>query len=269
MTVTRAPIAYVKNTGDRPRYYANAHDKDTVVIAPVDMDIVDLRGLPTSLDEEGCVMVPHTSAVTDWTDHAQISAVHIPEIVALLKAQTGCDHVSVSPRGILRFSEKSGRTGSTDNSHPARFAHVDVSAATGETFRAQAAPAGKALTRSAQYNVWRAVSGAPQDVSLALCDYRSVQGPELVKADAIFDPPGGAAEFSFEGYVVTHDPAHRWFWFSDLQPTEAIIFKTSESDPAIAQCIPHVAFDNPNAPDDAPPRVSIEMRATCYWLGAE
>jgi hypothetical protein len=31
--------------------------------------------------------------------------------------------------------------------------------------------------------------------------------------------------------------------------------------------MPHVAFDDPLAPRDAPPRVSIEMRATCYWWG--
>lgn len=266
MSPTRAPIAYVADTGERPRYYANAHEKDTVVLAPVAMDIHDMRGLPTSLDVEGCVMVPHKSAVTDWANHDQITAIHIPEVEALLKQQTGCTHVVVSPRGILRFSEKSGRTGSTDNSHPARFAHVDVSAGTGTGFRAQTAPQGATVRRSAQYNVWRAISGAPQDVSLALCDYRSVQGPELIKADAIFDPPGGAPEFSFEGYVVAHEPLHRWMWFSDLAPDEAIIFKTSESDASFAQCIPHVAFDNPHAPYDAPPRVSIEMRATCYWV---
>jgi hypothetical protein len=31
--------------------------------------------------------------------------------------------------------------------------------------------------------------------------------------------------------------------------------------------MPHGAFDNPLAPDDAPPRVSLEMRGTCYWFG--
>ena len=134
-------------------------------------------------------------------------------------------------------------------------------------FRSRSQPLCKEVARSAQYNVWRAISGAPQDVPLALCDARSLAGPELIKADAIFDPPGGAPEFSFEGYVVAHDPGHRWLWFSDLAPDEVIVFKTSESDPERAHCIPHVAFDDPGAPADAPPRVSVEMRATCYWFG--
>ena len=42
-----APIAYVRDTGARPRYYANAHEKDTIVVAPVPMAIEDLRGTAT------------------------------------------------------------------------------------------------------------------------------------------------------------------------------------------------------------------------------
>ena len=261
-----AEIAYVRDTGERPRYYANVHEKDTIVLAPEPMPIEDLRGRETSLDVEGCVLVPHRSEVADFADPEQIALIHAPEIAALLKQATGCDEVVVTPRGILRFSEKSGKTGSSDNSHPARFAHVDVSSEVGRQFRARSMPEGRTVDRSAQYNVWRAISGAPQDVPLALCDARTVAGTELITADAIFDPPGGAPEFSFESYVVTHDPGHRWLWFSDMTPEEAIIFKTSESDPALAQCIPHVAFDDPEAPADAAPRVSIEMRANCYWF---
>jgi hypothetical protein len=262
-----APIAYVRDTGERPRYYANAHEKDTIVVAPVAMPIADMRGEATSLDVEGCVLRPHRSEVADFSDPEQIARIHVPEIEALLKQVTGCDAVAVTPRGILRFSERSGKAGSGDNSHPARFAHVDLSAETGVAFRTRSAPADRTIARSAQYNVWRAISGAPQDVPLALCDAGTVAGPELIKADAIFDPPGGAPEFSFEGYVVAHHPGHRWLWFSDMTPDEVIVFKTSESDPARAQCIPHVAFDDPRAAADAPARISVEMRATAYWFG--
>ncbi|MFC4254203.1 hypothetical protein GRI97_02115 [Altererythrobacter xixiisoli] len=267
MTTVRAPIAYVADTGERPRYYANAHEKDTIVLAPVDMTITDMRGHDLSLDREGCLLTSAPSAVADWADQDQIARIHLPELDSLLKRITGCDVTSITPRGILRFSERSGKTGSSDNSHPARFAHVDVSPETGARFRAQSAPQDRPVIRSAQYNVWRAISGAPQDVPLALCDWRSIAGQELIKADAIFDPPGGAPEFSFEGYVVAHDPGHRWIWFSNMTPDEVIVFKTSDSDSSAAQCIPHVAFDSPIVPDDAPPRVSIEMRANCYWLG--
>ena len=119
-----APIAYVRDTGERPRYYANAHEKDPIEIAPVPMTIDDMRGHATTLDREGCVVVPHRSEVADFADPEQIAQIHVPEIEALLRTVTGCDAVVVTPRGIMRFSEKSGKTGSSDNSHPARFAHV-------------------------------------------------------------------------------------------------------------------------------------------------
>jgi hypothetical protein len=262
----RAPIAYVKDTGERPRYYANAHEKDTIVLSPVDMAISDMRGTSTSLDREGAILVRHESAVSDFKDPEQIRSTHAGEIEALLKEHTGADHVFIVPHGILRFSERLAANEAHDNSHPARFAHVDMSREAASDARERSAPEGKAIARSAQYNIWRAISGAPQDVPLALCDAASVEGPELIKADAIFDPPDGGPEWGFEGYVVAHSPTHRWIWFSDMTPQEAIIFKSSESDPKRAQCIPHVAFDNPLSPDGAP-RISLEMRATAYWFG--
>jgi hypothetical protein len=133
------------------------------------------------------------------------------------------------------------------------------------TARAQSAPEGKTVVRSAQYNVWRALSGAPQDVPLALCAYPSVQAEDLIDCDAIFDTPG-APEWSFGNYVIAYNPAHRWHYYSNMRPDEAIVFKTSESDPARAQLMPHGAFDNPLAPPDSPPRISLEMRGTCYWF---
>lgn len=140
-----APIAYVRDTGERPRYYANAHERDTIVLAPAPMPIEDMRGRSTSLDVEGCVLWPHRSGVADFADPEQIVQIHVAEVAALIREATGCDEVAVVPRGVLRFSEKSGKTGSTDNSHPARFAHVDVSAETGTEFRARTVPRGRTI----------------------------------------------------------------------------------------------------------------------------
>jgi hypothetical protein len=93
-----------------------------------------------------------------------------------------------------------------------------------------------------------------------------VQAADLILADAIFDSPG-EPEWSFEGLVVAHNSAHRWCWFPDMSRDEALVFKTHDSDPARAHCVPHVAFDNPQCPADAPPRISLEMRALALWYG--
>ena len=256
-------INYVARTAERQRYYANDHSRDTVVIEPHSMTVTDGRPLALDLDEAGMKLVAHATQVTDFNGEAGISA-YAGEIEALLSRELGADMVVVTGKPILRFSERSGKAGSSDNSHPARFAHVDVSDETAMGFSRQRLPEGRErFARAAHYNVWRVLSAPPQDVPLAMCDARSLDGSELLPADAIFDSPAG--DWGFEGYVVAHDPAHRWLWFPDMAADEAIIFKTHDSDAGAARCVPHVAFDDPACPVDVEPRVSVETRAIAYW----
>jgi hypothetical protein len=258
-----AVINYAARAGFRQRYYANDHSRDTVVIEPRTMPVADGRANPPSLSEEGFALVPHLSAVGSFEDPAEVAAKHPAEIVELLLAQTGADEVIFSAPGILRFSESSGRAGSRDNSMPARFVHIDSTSETSAGFAARSLPAGRILGRYAHYNVWRAITPPPQDVPLAVCDARSLSSDDLLVADAIFDPPGGAPEWSFESWLIAHNPGHCWVWFPDMTRDEALIFRTS--DLAHGLPVPHVAFDDPLAGPDARPRASIEMRAVAYW----
>lgn len=262
----RTKIGYCERTERRPFFYANAHEKDFVPLAPVDVEITDARGRSCSLDVEGFTLVEHRSTLPDLTDLDAVKRVHSGEIADLLKSVTGCDHVAMTPMGILRFSEKAGANAAHDNSHPARFVHVDMAAEAAAAARAAAAPAGREIVRSAQYNVWRVLSPPPQDVPLGLCAYTSIAAEDLIDCDAIFDPLDGSPEWGFPNYLLAYNPAHRWFYYSDMHPGEALVFKTSESDPDRAQLMPHGAFDNPLAGKDAAPRISLEMRGTAYWF---
>lgn len=267
MNGIRARIGYCERTEKRPYFYANAHEKDFVPLAPVEVDIADARGRDCSLDVEGFALVEHESALADLTDLAEVKRVHSGEIAEMLTGLVGCDHVAIAPMGILRFSEKAGANSAHDNSHPARFVHVDMAKEAAAGARAQTAPEGREIIRSAQYNVWRVLSPPPQDVPLGLCDYTSLGAGDLIDCDAIFDPLDGSPEWGFPNYLLARNPAHRWFYYSNMHPGEALVFKTSESDPARAQLMPHGAFDNPLAPEDAAPRISLEMRGTAYWFG--
>jgi hypothetical protein len=209
--------------------------------------------------------VEHRSALADFTDAKAVVACHRAEIAGLIAGLTGADHVAVPSGGVLRFAERSGLSGTLDNSRPARFAHVDISDPTAAQFSARSAPAYRRVRRSVHFNVWRAISTPPQDVPLALCDARSFAPADLLPADAVFDRPG-EPEWSFEGLVFAHREGHRWHWFSGLDRDHPIVFKTNDSDPTQPHCVPHVAFDNPDCPAGAPPRASIEMRAIAYWL---
>ncbi|XJJ72004.1 CmcJ/NvfI family oxidoreductase [Novosphingobium sp. BL-8A] len=259
-------IAYVDKCAGRMAYRANDSSRDTIVLAPEMMPIHDMRHQNADLDSVGFQIVSHVSSVTDFGSDTQVRERYPDEISALLTALTGADLVVVTGQGVRRFAERSGLSGSLDNSRPARFAHVDVSGKTAAAFSQRSLPEGMPTPRrSAHYNVWRATSGAPQDVPLALCDARTVSAADLLPADAIFDRDG-IDIWSFEGLVLAHAPGHRWCWYSDMTPGEVVVFKTHDSDPDRACCVPHVAFDNPLAGPEAPPRASIEMRAIGYWF---
>jgi hypothetical protein len=260
-----ASIAYSGRSIVRPRYHANDHSRDAVEIVPVEMTIENARGRGMTLDDAGFMLVTHRSAVADFADSAAVDAIYRREIVDIVADLSGADLVLVNSPGILRYGEKSPRSGTLDNSRPARFAHVDISDATAQAFAQRAAPQGATVRRFVHYNVWRAISPPPQDVPLSVCHARSITSADLINADAVFDTPG-RAEWSFEGIVVAHHPAHRWHWYPNMERHEVLIFKTNDSDPQHAHCVPHVAFDDPSCGPNTPPRASIEMRALALWF---
>jgi hypothetical protein len=262
----RASINYLGPMAARPRYHAQDHARDNLVLDPRTVEIEDLRHAGASLAAEGFTLVPHKSAVADFRDEAEVARAHPAEIEALLLEQTGADRVVVTGKGILRFAERSPLSGKLFNSSPARFIHIDISDPTAKEFATRFAPEGRQAHRFAHYNVWRALSDPPQDVPLAICDARSLAPDDLATADAVFDAPGGAPEWSFEGLLLRHSRRHRWCYFSDMTRDEALIFKTNDSDPAQPHHVPHSAFDDPSCPPGVPPRASIEMRAVAYWF---
>jgi hypothetical protein len=263
-------VNYIGEMAQRPRYYANDHSRDLLHLDPRKISIEDARKRikAPSLAQEGFELVAHASEIEDFKDAAEVVRLHSMEIQRLLLEVTGADSVVVPGPGVLRFGEGSKDAGKYSNSLPARFIHVDVSDATAEQFAQRSLPknAGRTLRRFAHYNVWRALSPPPQDIPLGLCEARSVALADLMCADAVFDVKD-QPEWSFEGWVVRHNSAHRWSYFSDMTRDEALIFKTNDSDPAQPHCVPHTAFDDPSCPRGVPPRASIEMRGIAYWFG--
>jgi hypothetical protein len=252
----------------RPKFHANDNSKDVLNVVPRAVPIEDVRQRETapSLDIEGFKLYSHKTAVRDFRDRGELDRVHVGEIRELLLSVSGADEVTVTGPGILRFGERSQESGVHNNSRPARFVHVDVSDATANSFYARSQPQnGRRVRRSAQYNVWRALSAPPQDVPLAVCDARSLAPEDLITADAIFDQ-NGAAVFSFEALLIRHNPRQHWAFYSNMRADEALVFKTNDSDPRRAHCVPHGAFDNPDCPPGVPPRTSLEMRGIAYWF---
>jgi hypothetical protein len=113
--------------------------------------------------------------------------------------------------------------------------------------------------RFAIINVWRSTAGPVLSTPLALCDATSIRDSDLIASER--RAKGRIGELQ----LVTHNPDHRWYWYSALTPSEALLFKTFDSNPDCrSRRAIHTAFANPNAPADAAPRESIETRVLAF-----
>ena len=263
-----AEINYLGPMASMPYFYAKDHERDNLVLEPHRVAISDARQAepPPSLDREGFTLVPHRSAVTDFEDAKATAEIYAPEIEALIKEVTGADHV-VARGTVLRFSQQQNRDAFV-NSLPAGFVHVDVSPESFADFAArnlEGHPDREALLagRYVGLNIWRVLTQPPQDLPLAVCAANSVTEADRVTGEARVDGVG-IEEFRFGSSLYRANPRHRWFYYRDMNPDEALIFKQFDTvDPNIVGC-PHVAFADPSA-ENPIPRASAEIRAFAYW----
>jgi len=263
-----AEINYLGPMDSMPYFYAKDHERDNLALEPHRVAIADARQAepPPSLDREGFTLVPHRSAVTDFEDQEQTSIIYPAEIEALVKRLTGADHV-VARGTVLRFSKQRNRDAYV-NSLPAGFVHMDVSRESFADFAARNLEGHRdrdALLagRYVGFNIWRVLTPPPQDLPLAVCAANSVTEADRVTGEARVDGIG-IEEFRFGSSLYHASPRHRWFYYRDMTPDEALVFKQFDTaDPDIVGC-PHVAFADPSA-ESPVPRASAEIRAFAYW----
>ncbi len=267
----QACVNYAGRGVARPRYFANDKSRDELDLVPHDVTVEDARTLATAptLAAEGFTLVPAPTAMADFRDAAEVARVYEPEIRAIVERATGAALVLNTGKGVLRFAEGSAESGAYDNSLPARFIHNDVSEPTARAM-AERQLAGRGETLAdyagfAYYNVWRPITPPPQNVPLAMLDTRTLDmAADLIAADAVFDAPG-QPEWSFEGFLVTPSPRHRWVYYADMGAADAVLFTTFGYRDGQPFCVPHTGFDDPSVPADTPPRASIEMRCLAFF----
>ncbi|KAG4441814.1 hypothetical protein IFR05_002678 [Cadophora sp. M221] len=105
-------------------------------------------------------------------------------------------------------------------------------------------------------NTWRTLVPVLEDRPLALCDSRSVDPKDLIAADRVIPSLTG------EVYSLTYNANHNWFWLEKQTLAEPFIFVMYDTKCGPhARFYPHVSFRNPNAPEGAALRESIETRS--------
>ena len=274
----RAEVNYVRNPpteGEPPlTFVTEAEELSTMVTRPGRLvEIHDVRGVDTSLDTEGFVLVPHRSTVADFDSIEEDPAVdrlYIEEMTNLLGEVTGATRVIMLGGGKKRYGESAvDKLAPLKNAKPARYPHGDVTDASALAQAAGVAAMVPGLSlddfgRWALYNMWRSVTPPPQDNPLAVCDARTVTSSDRVRVVAVTEIRG-SGEFRFETTGYLFHPHHRWCYFSDMTPDEVLIFKTHDTDPDRAHQVAHTAFTDPTCPAGTLTRASVEMRALVLY----
>lgn len=233
------------------------HPKTNVTMMPRPVVVHDARWLnpvPT-LDREGFAFVRQRSRLENFYDEDQVRGVYYPECERLLSDLTGAPRVVVFDH-IVR---NAARTNEKGIKMPATAVHNDYTASSGPQRLRDLLPkeAVELLrNRFAIINVWRPLRGPVLDSPLGVCDARSIAPGDLVPNARLYPDRRGEIQ------AVKFNPAHRWYYFSEMQPEEALLLKCFDSaHDGRARFTAHSAFLDPTAPPDSPPRESIETRA--------
>ena len=114
--------------------------------------------------------------------------------------------------------------------------------------------------RFIQVNAWRAFGTPVKRAPLALADARSVRPQDLKPALLDYGERQG------EVYELAYNYGQRWFYYPEMTQDEVILIKGHDSArDGRGRLSPHTAFDDPTTPDDAPPRLSMEVRAFAFF----
>jgi hypothetical protein len=228
------------------------------------MSITDARTCEQSptLDREGFTLRAHRSAVTDFADRRQIDDVYMREMEAFIAEVTGAAKVLAYPTYVRRFTGKNVVNGDKRTLNAGRAVHIDFDDPGAREHLAVVADVNSMLRAYKRVQIiqsWQAFSGGFQDIPLAVCDGRTVAERDLVLARLLTSPELGPV-IDFNYYMSKYSPAHRWYYYSAMQPDEVLLFQGHNFNPGDRKLVMHTAFEDPSCPPDAPPRESIEAR---------
>jgi hypothetical protein len=263
-----AELNYLAPTSGKPRTYAYdpppGEPKSTNLPEPHQVPIFDWRLIAKnfSLDREGFELVRHPTAVKNFYDEAEIKRVYYPAVEAFMRAALKADRVVIFDHTVRRRVDGAADIRGAGPRQPATRVHVDQTLSSGPNRVREHVPAEaeELLKGRVQViNLWRPIRGPVRDAPLAMADGTTVAPEDLVASDLIYPNRRG------ETYSVKYNPNHRWFYFPEMTPEEALLLKCYDSaTDGRTRFAPHTAFVDPTTPADALPRESIELRTLVF-----
>lgn len=215
------------------------------------IEVRDLRGqsFVPQFDADGIVFVEQPSAVQDFEHGNDWQATYDGELQQLLKLKIGAEEVIVFDHTVRIDDPAAAR-------RPARNVHNDYNQAGAEQRLIDIVGEARAKDfHKAGYgfvNVWRPIEHTIESSPLGFIRPRSMTPHDWIDIGLIYPDRFGQI------LGVAANPAHEWFFKSEMSPDEAIIFNIYDNTgrPHLA----HSALDLPGDADVTIPRKSIESR---------
>ena len=262
-----ATVNYLLDTGETPFTYTGGPGSTEIRSqGALDPHAVTIHNGRLELDRftlerEGFHFVRHDTKMKNFFDADEINRVYYPEMVELVKAESGARRVVVFDH-TLRTADDEFREKHKIR-EVVRRVHNDYTEWSGPQRLREILPdeAEQLLARRfAIIQVWRPIRYPVETHPLAICDAHSVGDQDFVISERRYPNRVG------QTYSVKYNPEHQWYWFPRMRRDEALVFKVYDSmKEGTARWTAHTAFDDPTTPANAKPRESIEIRTLAFF----
>jgi hypothetical protein len=265
----QAPLRYLVPGGEKPVYIASRGGEQAQLSINADFEnrrvtIRNARRLksPARLDREGFTLISQHTKISDFYQLERYRNNYEAELTPLVLAETGANELLVFDH-TLRSNSPAVR-GLHLSREAASVIHNDYSDASAEQrlrdFLTASEAENRLKNRYAIVNAWRSIRDPVVQSPLALCDTRTISDQDLVTSER--RAMGRIGELQ----LVSWNPEHQWYYYPLMNRDEVLLIKTFDSarDGRARRSI-HTAFIDPSAPEEAPPRESIESRILVFY----
>ncbi|WP_013320533.1 CmcJ/NvfI family oxidoreductase [Gloeothece verrucosa] len=218
-----------------------------------------------SLDKQGFVLLESPSPDLNFYDDHQVRSIYYPHATQFLSKVLDAAKVVVFDHNVR--NARRAKLGEKTAKEPVKVVHNDFTLLSGyQRARDELAALGVdnieelLQKRFSIVNLWRPLAEPVQESPIAVCDGQTIALTDFMAADLVYRERVG------ETYLVSYNPAQRWYYFPQMRRDEVLLLKCFDSDSNCqTRFTAHTAFDDPTSSADAPPRESIELRTLVFY----
>ncbi|MGA1597798.1 MAG: CmcJ/NvfI family oxidoreductase [bacterium] len=269
-----AEINYTVDDGKEPNYYFYEPEGEVEMNPPgTDARQVMIHNAwpeidQFSVDGSGFELHDFPGSFQGFDEDQKIVGEFYPQVVDFVQQHTGAKRVVVFDHTIRRrMSNEQMESNVQDeksvvNRPAVLLVHSDYTPQSGpQRVRDILPEEADALlkNRVAFFNVWKPLYNVVEELPLAFCDSRTSTDEDFITMKLMYRDRTG------EIFVMRHTEHHKWYYFPRIEPHQAVLLKTYDSEPHRARFTGHSAFEDPTTPENHKKRESVEVRTMAFF----